>query len=321
MVRRKIVDVEKFKEMYVSGVPAEEIADYFGVAKLTVYSKASILGLKRKRGRGPHPVWLIKKYKRAALENEEKVIVFLRKVGGFCELNELRSNVPKLAMKRLFFKRRIFRVTFCLGYLAGSYKRWMGEKIFKPEYHGKTYICLGRTGVVRLMMQALILPENRYERKTLVTFLKRYLTEAEWIAVMFKLGDKKWRGDRIRGNIRVDGLYVPRVFNLSRDERLRLKYPFEAWCWKTQRQVRVNGEIRHFSAQGLQVLKIHSCIHKASCGSADTTECLIGKELQGVWIRQEVKLPETARWNGGLLARKPSRSVSPSVESREKAGK
>jgi len=33
---------------------------------------------------------------------------------------------------------------------------------------------------------------------------------------------------------------------------------------------------------------------------------------------KEMNLPETARWNGDLLALKPSRSVSPSVELREK---
>ena len=289
MVRRKIVDVEKFKEMYASGVPVEEIAKFFGVTKEYVKVKAQLLGVRRgfRPTKGVYPPWL----KKWRIEQRKKkigqAIKILEENGGYCPIRLLQKEVGVRVVKELLFRRIMFRVEFVLGHVQGSYKRGMQHKIFRPEFYRRTYICLGRTGVVRLMMKALLPPEDSHVQKSLSSFLRKYLTEAERVAVLFHLGVRDWRRNRLRKKtIRIDGIYVPRVFNLSRDERLRLKYPFEVWCWKTQRQVRVSGEIRHFSAHGLQVLKIRSCIHKASCGSADTTECLIGKELQSVWVKQ-----------------------------------
>jgi len=196
---RKIKDLQKFKEMYVSGLPVETIASYFGITKGSVYVKAKKLGIKRKR-----------------INYEQFVIETLKKNGWFCELNKL--DVSWSVIHRLLIKRILFKVYCGLKRGPGgnySYRLWNSE-IFKPEFIGKTFICLGRTGVVRLMMRALNPPENNRKQQSLTAYLRHYVTEAERIAILFHLGvryesDKRWKGILKKRNIQIDGIYKPKM--------------------------------------------------------------------------------------------------------------
>jgi len=206
---RKISDVEKFKEMWLDGENYERIAEAFGLNKAEVYFATVALGLPR-RGKG---FWLMKYWERKKEEDRERVIEFLREKGGYCTYREAIENLSRGAIQDLLLERVIFKVSFSLRRGAGAYKRRIEHKIFKEDFVPKairgegikSFLCLGRTGVVRLMQKALRTPENVHVQKTLTAFLRQYLTEAERVAVMWHLGvygvSPKKRSVRIFGTI------------------------------------------------------------------------------------------------------------------------
>lgn len=122
------------------------------------------------------------------------VIGFLKSNGGFCRKSELLARFPRDTVQMLLVERTLFEVRFTLKRGTGKYLRKIHHLIFGEEFSKKTYVCLGRTGVVRLMRKALRKPENAGVRKTMTRFLSRYLTRAERVAVLWSLGIRNFRG-------------------------------------------------------------------------------------------------------------------------------
>jgi len=56
---------------------------------------------------------------------------------------------------------------------------------------------------------------------------------------------------------------------------------FSCWCYATQRQVRVKGEI--VGKRQADLLRISDCEHKETCPRACAVDCLIGEVLEGRW--------------------------------------
>ena len=76
----------------------------------------------------------------------------------------------------------------------------------------------------------------------------------------------------------------------------------------------LSSKLQHVELQ-LLLAKARRLENEAKCWRL-AKECLLAIKRLDEKIK-EMNLPETARWNGDLLARKPSRSVSPSVGLRE----
>jgi len=178
---RKVKDVEKFKKLWMSGATNMQIAQEFGIHPRLVYFAARALNLPKKP---LNPKWREKLsqrmkefHQRRREEAERRVLEWLGENGGYCLYKEARKALPCYVIRRLLYKGRVSKVRF-IHY----------QRIFKEEYRCKTFLCAGREAVVRLLLNALKKPENKGDKKLLTRFLKLYLTEAERLAVMKKLG-------------------------------------------------------------------------------------------------------------------------------------
>jgi len=194
------IRIEEFKKMYLSAAPVQDIADYFGVKKRTVYNTAYKLGLKRVTR-----VVTSKKY--PFILKMQRAIEFLKNNGWFCRLSEFKEKFGPCVLAQLLYSRRIFKV-YC-G-LKRKHRFFKGQ-IFKPEFNRRYFVCLGRTGMVRLFMAAIKYPKNQIETKLVTEFLRSHLTEAEISAVFFHLAAPiNWAKTLRKKTIQVDGIYKPR---------------------------------------------------------------------------------------------------------------
>jgi len=196
-----------------SATSTKELCRQFNISLFNYYQLKKILDLpKRSKGGG----WAISK-KSLGAENEQRILKYLQSVGGTCELKKLNEAFPPTAIQRLLYKRRIFKVQFDLGRQPGGYKRNILHLLFKEEYAPnfrkgrgiKSFVCLSRTAVVRLMCKALIKPENQHIQKILTSFLRRYLSKAEQIAVLWNLGVRSFSDSQIKRNMKIDGILGP----------------------------------------------------------------------------------------------------------------
>jgi hypothetical protein len=190
---KKKVDDKKFAEMWLAGVPARQIAEEFNIHIMYVYEKRNMLNLPARQIRE---------------QNEQKIIDFIKQKGGYCYAKEL-SDYPAFAIQRLVAKKVLFKVKFCLHRGTGGYERRLDHSlVFKEPFIRKTYYCLGRTGVVRLLSEALKKPQDPQTRKVISNYLRRYLTHAERVAVLWKLGIRSFH--LLKGSIQIDSVVFPR---------------------------------------------------------------------------------------------------------------
>jgi hypothetical protein len=193
-----------------SATSVEETCRQFSISLYVYYQLKKRLGLPNK------PLGWAKHKKLEALRNEQKVLEYLQSTGGICERKKLVEMFPQEAVERLIYKRHIFKIRFHLGRPPGGYKRNLHQFLFKEEYLPnfksggiKTFICLNRTAVVRLMCKALKKPVNQHVQNTLRSFLRRYLSEAEQIAILWNLGVRSFRDSQIKRNMQIDGILGP----------------------------------------------------------------------------------------------------------------
>ena len=201
----RIEDEEKFADMWLAGASGRDIAKEFGVQRKTVYTKRYRMGLPAR----DHSEELLRYRQRVAQESEQKIFDLLKECDGCCELNDLLKTCSSYALTRLVNKRKLFRVYISLKRTTGSYKRWTQDHLFKDEYFGKTFICLDRTSLVRLMYFACEKPQTPANQGILRRFLNRFLSDAEAIAVLWRLGIRKWSPSQKKRNIQIDGILFP----------------------------------------------------------------------------------------------------------------
>ena len=139
--------------------------------------------------------------RKMALE-EREVYDFLKRMGGYCKLDFLKAIVSSDAIRRMIYEGKIFRVATRLRGNA----RFASEKIFKKFYYGYVWICSSRTAIVRLMFDALKEPDSLHTQKILSRYLKNYLTDAERIAVLWKLGIRNFSPSQMKSTIQISGI-------------------------------------------------------------------------------------------------------------------
>lgn len=218
MSRVKIKDLEKFKEMWLNDeITPKEIANCFNVTQHYVHKKRSILGLSPKGTRGF--AW-IESRRAFGEENAKKVHEWLEEQGGFCLLRNLR--LTESVLRRLIIQKYIFVVDFNFGRGTGENRmRKKHDLIFNDAYLFKAYACNSRTAIVKLMFQALKKPNTRELQVTLTAFLRRYLTDVERYAVLWKLGVRKWARTQVKSSVQIDGIMKPaKTWAYHRSRRL-----------------------------------------------------------------------------------------------------
>jgi len=197
MSPKQKVDYKKFKEMWFKGDSAKTIAKEFDIGFTYVH-------ILRKK------LFLPTRPNQRSVKVEKKIIDRLKETPkNYIEFSKLKKDITPSIISRLVRKRIIFRVCFDLSKGAGDYKRFSHDSMFEKEVYLKTFICLDRTAVVRLLIDSCIYPEKTGERTIFTHFLKQNLSEAERCAVLFKLGKKKWYQNSTKQSIQVNGVLFP----------------------------------------------------------------------------------------------------------------
>lgn len=209
-MKRK-VDDERFKQMWNDGVLGTEIAKTFGICYSYVSWKAKSLGLSSRRML--YPIGAIKKAKEKSRENDIRVFEFIKENGGFCNHHALLFVVSDNIISRMVIENKIHSIQLDFGRSSGKYKRNIGDELFNDGFYLKTFYCLERTGIVRLLQSAIKYPDSKGLRNILTHFLNNLgLTKAEMIAVMWKAGKRDWRRGNstyVKQSIQIDGMVYP----------------------------------------------------------------------------------------------------------------
>lgn len=143
---------------------------------------------------------------RRHLAYAEKVQLILYDSGGAIHAKRFlkKTGIPSSHVHRLIREGFLAKIRFSLKHGPGAYKRNFTGEIFQAEYLGKTFYCVNnRTVIIRLMFEALKPPTTSTHRCILTTFLRRYLTSAERIAVLLKLGVRKFSSSQVPKSIRM----------------------------------------------------------------------------------------------------------------------
>ena len=192
--QRPKVDTKQLINLWYTELTVAEIAEKLGIAEPTVINWARKLNLPDRR-------------KLRSRYNEQRLMDFLVEHGGVCELAEEKKVVADCVISRLLLKKRIYKITF---QVKGRHNKYKTKDLFKRPYVKKSFLCINRTCLLRLLFEAIKPPVNKYMRKVLTTYLKRFLTEAERIAVLWHLGIRNWRHDVVKPSIRINGILIPK---------------------------------------------------------------------------------------------------------------
>lgn len=176
------------------------------------------LGMRSSHSR-EYPAWMYndkwkKNLERMKAEAEDRLQGVLRDAGGRLEAKEM-PHVRKAVIRRLLVSERIFHIALNRSVSTGAYKR--NVEIFKPEYKGKIFYCLGRTNVVRLLQEALLPYCDPHTQRTVSAFLRSIVTEAERLAIVWHLRPELQNKSYNflthfvrKQSIQLDGFYKPK---------------------------------------------------------------------------------------------------------------
>jgi len=201
-LKGKKIDNNKLTDMWFKHYSCEEIARNFDCSVTGVQQARKRLGLPNR--------W--KSY--CNLKNEKLVIEKLEgREGNYYEYKDLSKSHLYRAVKHLLTKRQIHKVCFMLktGKNIGRRGAAYPEEIFNKEFLHKSFICLNRTSLIRLVSKSCKKPDTREKFHILTNFLRKFLTEAERCAVLWKLGVRRWDSAMVKkGSIQVDGVVYSR---------------------------------------------------------------------------------------------------------------
>ena len=159
-------------ELWNSGASVGEIAEFFGVSKSHVHF------LRRRFGLEGRPFTKNR-------EDTSKILGVLKEHGGYCEHAHLTLYASKHSINKLVEEGTVYKVSFERRMGGGRKRHVKFCQIVRPEFARKTYVCLNRTAVVRLLSCALMKPENIGVVRAMTVFLKSLgLTAAETEAVL-----------------------------------------------------------------------------------------------------------------------------------------
>ena len=142
------------------------------------------------------------------ISSEEKIFGFLNNTEhGYAKINEM----PLVSLiQQLVTARCLIRVQMSFKKGVGKWPKRREERTyFNKGFYNTTFICLNRTALVRLFMQALKKPTTFLAKKRVTSLLRRHLTHAEQIAVLWSLGKRNFPRSQRKRNIQIDEVYFP----------------------------------------------------------------------------------------------------------------
>lgn len=203
----KVNDHNKLIQMWNDGFSAREIAKEFGVSRFTIYNKAHILALPRRKQPTKR---LFAQYEARREYSETKVFAVLNANGGSIKTQQLKKLVCNGVIQRMIREQKIISVEMTLKRNVGDYKRFSHLEIFKEGYFPYRWICRDKTALVRLMQKALKKPKTVTLQRILRSFLRKHLTDAELFAVYWKLGIRSLAKSQVKSTIQIDGIVMAR---------------------------------------------------------------------------------------------------------------
>ena len=147
------------------------------------------------------------KLKERHLKKVRDVVSKLKEKGGYAPRSEL-TWISSKTLKKMILERVLVRVELNMKRGKGPHRRRGKEgNIFREIYQGRIFIVLNdKTTLVRFFAK-VIKPFNASDlgkRRMVHFFLRKYLTRAETVAVMWKLGIKSW--EHMRGLMMIDSV-------------------------------------------------------------------------------------------------------------------
>lgn len=214
----KITD-EEFIFLCKLGFQLKNIAEMKKMCYNAVWMRSKKLTLEGyiQRWRGPaNPAGLISYNRLRGQHHIAKAKALVEKRGVIAS-GDLTSYTRRLLKNERFLVP--IRINLMRG--SGGYKRFMTEKVFKKRYLWKTYYCLAsRTVIVRFLIKVLKKIKTKHQQILVTRFLREYLTEAERVAVLWKLGVRCWRTCQVSSSMQVDGVHGPARRYRSKSENL-----------------------------------------------------------------------------------------------------
>lgn len=136
-----------------------------------------------------------------------KVEETLKKNNGYLKRKDVHklAKVSTYCVEQMIKNRLLIYVNFNLGRSSGSYKRNNDDDVFNKGYFKEGYVCLDKTGLVRLMAKAMKKPNSKGTANIQTKFLKKHLTEAERLAVQIMMGKKKISNKNFQSKLLIGG--------------------------------------------------------------------------------------------------------------------
>ena len=196
------------------GFTTKQIATLKNINYCNVYKRAAKLAnqgyIHRSDGRGTHFKKLAVIRHEQSVQRDLQLVATIEANGGMLTAKEAKK-ISWQSYSRVIHGGLVFRVELHTSHSQGSYKRGVPPKIFKKGFHRQVWICSTRTAMVRLFQKACLPPEDDGVQQALTFILRRYLTKAETIAVLWKLGDRNWSHHRsiTKRNMQINGVMQP----------------------------------------------------------------------------------------------------------------
>jgi hypothetical protein len=206
---QEIIDKELFAKMWLEGQPASLIAKKLHTSIPYVYFKRASLHL---------PMHGLGGVSSKPLTKAIDVISYLEQNGGYMRIHKLYEMASNALVERMVMKGELYAVNIDLGRGTGGYKRFSHEILFKEGFFPYKFICNSRSSLVRLLSDCLNKPGTSKLQHIATRFLKNQkLTNAEVIAVLWRLGCRDFSPSQIKSTIQVDGIIQARIFSRHND--------------------------------------------------------------------------------------------------------
>ena len=203
------VDNKKFAEMWTAGITGSEIAKELGISKQSVYPKRQHLGLPKRRKESTYSLKRWEYDRNRTIKAKLRIVECLKKHDGYASCSQLEKIVSMSTVRKMWRRNRLIRIKLCRGATTGDYKRHITNHIFKSVYAKKTYYCLNKTALIRLLRVALKKPATKELQRSLTVFLNKHLTAAEKFAVLWHLGIRSYAKTQVKSSIQIDGVVMP----------------------------------------------------------------------------------------------------------------
>jgi hypothetical protein len=144
------------------------------------------------------------------VRNDTFYLDIIKELGGYISSKDAKKlGVGQTTILRLRRDNLMHSIELSMKCGRGAIaRRCKHEHLFKPEFEEKTFYYDSRTALVRLLGDAF-LPLSEGDRRSqgrVSHWLKNHVSEAERLAVLWRLGVRKFHHSGHKRNMQIDGV-------------------------------------------------------------------------------------------------------------------